>query len=317
MNLAGARSRRLFGGYAWGVLAWNIPVVLWGAYVRASFSGDGCGANWPSCNGQYLPGSMAAPTAIEFTHRMMTTVDTVAVVAMLLWALLAFPRRDAVRKYAGLSFLFLLIEALLGAGLVLFRYVAKDQSAGRVWYLSAHLVNTMLLLAALTCTAWLAYNPRERFRLLDISPRMLWALAAAVLVSVTGTITALGDTLFPAASLAAGMQQDFARTSNVLLRLRVLHPLLAVAAAAYILWIGANALRDGRKSWAASAVIAAVVLQIAVGMLNLALLAPLLLQLTHLFVADLVWIALIWLTLETATLGKMRARDAELAFETA
>src|SRR5581483_2735793 len=155
-------TRTRFARFAWAVLAYNIPVILWGAYVRVSFSGDGCGAHWPFCNGMVIPRHMAAPMAIEFTHRVMTSVDTVAAIALCGWAFLAFPRRSALRRFSVLSLIFLFIEALLGAGLVLFRYVAKDQSAGRAWYLSAHLTNTMLLLAALTVTAWLAYTKADR-----------------------------------------------------------------------------------------------------------------------------------------------------------
>src|SRR4051794_3568055 len=151
-----------FAAFAWAVLAFNIPVILWGAYVRVSFSGDGCGAHWPFCNGQVIPQNMGAPMAIEFTHRMMTSIDSLAVIAMCVWAFRAFPRRHVVRLSSVLSLLFLFAEALLGAGLVLLRYVAKNQSAGRAWYLSAHLTNTMLLLGALTITAWAAYTNIDR-----------------------------------------------------------------------------------------------------------------------------------------------------------
>jgi cytochrome c oxidase assembly protein subunit 15 len=298
MSFSGPQSRARFKAFAWVVLLYNLPVILWGAFVRVSFSGDGCGANWPSCNGQFIPQGMAVPTAIEYTHRMMTTIDTVLVVAMLFWAFLAFPKKHAVRRYALLSLVFLLIEALLGAGLVLFRYVAKNQSAGRVWYLSAHLTNTMLLLAALTVTAWLARQQLSRIRIFSAPMPLLVALVITIFVSITGTITALGDTLFPASSLAAGMQQDLTATSSLLLRLRVIHPLLAVAAAAYLIWIAAAILRRS-ESRAATGVIVVVVVQMMAGMLNLALLAPLPMQLTHLLIADLLWIAVVLLTLET------------------
>jgi heme a synthase len=299
MNWSSTKSRSRFARFAWAVLVYNLPVILWGAFVRVSFSGDGCGAHWPTCNGQFIPQRMGAPMAIEFTHRLMTSVDTIGVLTMVVWAFLAYPKRHAVRRYAVLSLVFLLVEALLGAGLVLFRYVAKDQSAGRVWYLSAHLTNTMLLLAVLTATAWLAHTRTENLRLSNAPRSLLWALLVTVFVSITGTITALGDTLFPASSLAAGMQQDFARTSSLLLRLRVIHPLIAVAGAAYILWVAASVLRRDR-SRAAGAVVIAVVVQLIAGMLNLALLAPLAMQLTHLLIADLVWVAVVWVTLETA-----------------
>ena len=315
MSFSGPRSRVRFKAFAWVVLLYNLPVILWGAFVRVSFSGDGCGANWPSCNGQFIPQKMAVPMAIEYTHRMMTSVDTVLVLAMVLWAFLAFPKKHAVRRYALLSLVFLLIEALLGAGLVLFRYVAKDQSAGRVWYLSAHLTNTMLLLAALTVTAWLAGRQLARIRILSAPTPLLAALGITIFVSITGTITALGDTLFPASSLAAGMQQDLTAASSLLLRLRVIHPLLAVAAAAYLIWIAAAILR-GEKSRVATGVIVIVVLQLIAGMLNLALLAPLPMQLTHLLIADVLWVTVVLLALETIA-SKNAAVDATTVHEDA
>ncbi len=302
--MTGVRTKwqRLFSIFAAFVLLYNIPVILWGAYVRVSFSGDGCGANWPSCNGQYIPHKMAAPMAIEFTHRMMTSFDVFAVLAMVAWAFFAFPRRHAVRRYSVLSLVFLFIEALLGAGLVLFRYVAKDQSVGRVWYLSAHLTNTMLLLAALIITAWLAITATERVRLGSAPKTLLIGLAVVVFVSITGTITALGDTLFPASSLATGMQQDFAGSSSILLRLRVVHPMIALAGAAYLVWIAAAKLRSSavgsRTGKAAIGLIVITVVQLAAGLLNLALLAPLAMQLIHLLISDLVWLAAVLLLLE-------------------
>jgi heme A synthase len=301
MDHSSNKSRRSFSLFAWAVLAYNIPVILWGAYVRASFSGDGCGAHWPFCNGQVIPQHMATPMAIEFTHRMMTSVDTFAVLALVAWAFLAFPKRHALRQYSIWSLVFLFIEALLGAGLVLFRYVAKDQSIGRVWYMGAHLTNTLLLLAALTATAWLASVGLERIRLADIRGKVWSALAVTVLVGITGAIAALGDTLFPAASLQAGMRQDFSSASATLLRLRMIHPLVAVLGAAFLLWVASSfAGGDQRHATrrAAWAVIGFTVLQLALGMVNLALLAPMAMQLIHLLMADVVWIAVVVLALE-------------------
>jgi heme A synthase len=291
-----------FSRYAWAVLAYNLPVILWGAYVRVSFSGDGCGAHWPTCNGQVLPGQMTTPTLIEFTHRMMTTVDTVAVVGLCIWAFLAFPKRDLVRRYAVLSLVFLLIEAVLGAGLVLLRHVARDASAGRAWYLSAHLVNTMLLLAALTATAWLGSRSGAQFRLARISRPIWGALVITVLVSITGAVAALGDTLFPAASLAEGMRRDFSSASSMLLRLRLVHPAIAILGVGYLVWAAAAMLRgkpegDPLRTTGAR-VIALALFQMVLGALNLSLLAPVSMQLIHLLVADVVWISVVLLALE-------------------
>ncbi|HMF74141.1 MAG TPA: COX15/CtaA family protein [Bryobacteraceae bacterium] len=303
MELQGDKSRTRFQWFAWALLAYNLPVILWGAYVRVSFSGDGCGAHWPFCNGQALPAKMATPTLIEFTHRMMTSVDSIGTIVLCVWAFLAFAKPHPVRRYASLSLVFLLIEALLGAGLVIFRYVAKDQSAGRVWYLSAHLTNTMLLLATLAATAWLASASDARIRIKDASRRMLGAVFVTVAVSVTGAIAALGDTLFPSSSMAEGMRQDFSSASSMLLRLRLLHPVAAVLGAAYLIWVAAGVLRGSQEGSpvrrAAARVTGIVVFQIAAGAINISLLAPMWMQMIHLLVADLVWIAVVLLLLET------------------
>lgn len=296
-----SKSRKHFAMFAWLVLAYNIPVILWGAYVRVSFSGDGCGAHWPFCNGVVIPRHMAAPMAIEFTHRAMTSLDTAVVIAMCLWAFSLFPRKHAVRLYSVLSLAFLFVEALLGAGLVLLRYVARDQSWGRAWYLSAHLTNTMLLLAVLTITACLASQNIERMRLRNMPAPLCGALLIAVFVSITGAITALGDTLFPAASLGAGMQQDFSSASSLLLRLRTIHPLIAITGAAYIIWAASRMLKrgdGGATSAGAARVITLTILQLLAGAVNLSLLAPLWMQLFHLFLADLLWIALVILVFQ-------------------
>ncbi|MGI8960229.1 MAG: COX15/CtaA family protein [Bryobacteraceae bacterium] len=297
----GTPAQKRFAKFAWAVLVYNIPVILWGAYVRVSFSGDGCGAHWPFCNGQMIPQNMGAPMAIEFTHRMMTTVDSVAVIAMCVWAFRAFPRRHVIRLFSLFSLAFLFVEALLGAGLVLLRYVAKDQSAGRAWYLSAHLTNTMLLLAALTVTAWAATRNADRLGVRNASRTLIGALLVVVFVSITGAIAALGDTLFPASSLSAGMRQDFSGASNLLLRLRLAHPVIAVLGAAYLIWAATSVLKQNEASHARTAagrVLGLTLFQLAVGAINLTLLAPVWMQLFHLFMADILWIALLLLVLE-------------------
>ncbi|MBV8833938.1 MAG: COX15/CtaA family protein [Acidobacteriaceae bacterium] len=301
--------RKWFARFAWFALAFNLPVILWGAYVRISFSGDGCGAHWPFCNGQMLPRQMAAPMAIEFVHRMMTSVDTLIVIALCIWAFRAFPRRHGVRLYATLSLIFLFIEALLGAGLVLFRYVAHDQSAGRAIYLSAHLTNTMLLLGALTVTALLATRNREHASFGSMPGSFAVALAVTVFVSITGAVTALGDTLFPASSIAAGISQDWSSESSMLLRLRVVHPAIAVAGAIYLIFLSWRVLRcTGTEETKAAGrrVFSLTILQVAAGAVNLGLLAPLSMQMIHLLIADVLWIAVVLMVTEITASESIR-----------
>ena len=307
MRLASTESRRNFARFAWAVLAYNLAVILWGAYVRASFSGDGCGAHWPTCAGQFLPTEMAKPKLIEFTHRMMTTLDSMATIALCVWAFLAFPKKHAVRRYSIYALLFLLIEALLGAGLVLFRYVAHDLSAGRAWYLSLHLTNTMLLMGAYTITAWLAYREQNGVKLWNMSLCLRIAVLTAFIVSITGAIAALGDTLFPATSLGNGVAQDFALGSSLLLRLRLLHPAVAVLSASYLLWVAFGAMQgrgEGNPLRTAGWRVAVMVfVQVLAGFTNVYLLAPVWMQLLHLLIGDVLWIALVLLVCEDLRAG--------------
>src|SRR5262249_26155144 len=148
------------------------------------------------------------------------------------WSAVLFPAGHRVRRTTLLSMIFFGAEALLGAGLVLLSLVGQNASGARAVYLVLHLVNTQMLLATLTLTAWFSRDPEARTS--RPSGMLLGALLLAILVSATGAIAALGDTLFPATSLAAGLQQDFSEGSSFIVRLRTLHPILAVLAAAYL-----------------------------------------------------------------------------------
>jgi heme A synthase len=282
------------------VLAWNLFVVLWGAYVRASGSGAGCGSHWPLCNGEVMPRAPRLETIIEFTHRMTSAVSLLATGWLAVWSVRRFPRDHRVRRYALLSVVFLFAEALLGAGLVLFEFVASNASVGRAFYLSLHLVNTQFLVAALVLTAWYSRDvvPPNGVRR---SARLIATLPAALVVSVTGAVTALGDTLFPAASLAEGMRQDIAAASSFLLRLRVLHPALAILAAGYFVYVAMSILRSKPRPLTTQIALAVIVLaaaQLGAGAINITLLAPVWMQLIHLLLADLLWLSLVLLVVE-------------------
>src|SRR5436309_12547598 len=79
------RVKPRLAAFAWFVVFYNVLVVLWGALVRATGSGAGCGNHWPLCNGQVLPVSPTAHTVVEFTHRMMTGGWTFLVIGLLVW----------------------------------------------------------------------------------------------------------------------------------------------------------------------------------------------------------------------------------------
>lgn len=287
---------RSLARYAWGVLAWNVAVVLWGAFVRATGSGAGCGNHWPLCNGQLTPRSPSAATVIEFTHRVTSGLDVLLVAVLVVWVFRACERHHPARLAAVLSAMFLVAEALLGASLVLLEHTARNASAARGYSLSAHLVNTLALLASLTLTAWWA-GGRPGLRL---EAPALWMTAASLLafaaIGVSGAIAALGDTLFPAHSLAAGLAQDFDAAGSIFLRLRVFHPLLALAGGGWLVafasWSARHRPEVRGRAWGMAGL---VFLQLLAGMANIALLAPVWMQLVHLLLADAAWIALVLL----------------------
>lgn len=293
----------LFARFAWLVLTYNVAVVLWGAFVRASGSGAGCGAHWPLCNGEVIPQSPGTAMAIEFTHRVMSGLALPVILVLLVWAWRAYPKGSLVRAGAGLSVLFTVTEALVGAGLVLFQLVAQNASSARALWVGVHLVNTFLLLASIALTAWWA-SPMLGGRLTPrIRGRVVWFLALGLLgvlaLGTTGAITALGDTLFPSSSIAQGLQQDLDPTASFLIRLRVIHPFLAIAVGVYVILLARvlNALHpDTRLKPLTGAVMALVVLQGMAGVVNIYLLAPIWMQMVHLLLADLVWIALVLLS---------------------
>ncbi|RSL18783.1 cytochrome c oxidase assembly protein subunit 15 [Edaphobacter aggregans] len=283
--------------FAWGVVGYNVLVILWGALVRATGSGAGCGNHWPLCNGQVIPLAPRVDTVIEFTHRCMTGGATFAVIGLLVWTFRATVKGQAARVMAVASMVLLLNEALLGALLVKLGYVTGNQSMGRVVVLSIHLSNTLLLLAALTLTARLLGTGQMRSELRLRGKNALWAvigLAATLVVGVSGSLAALGDTLFPASSLRMAMEQDFASGSPWLLRLRGVHPVSAVIAAGFVLWLVAQARRAGAGRLA-MIVVGLLGFQFALGLADVLLLAPVWMQIIHLLGADMYWVALVTL----------------------
>lgn len=287
-----------FARYAWLTLACNVAVILWGTIVRATGSGAGCGNHWPLCNGEVLPRAPRIETIIEFSHRATSGVALLLVVGLVVLAFRGRPRGHAARKAAVFSLIFMLGEAAVGAALVLFELVADNKSMARAMFMATHLVNTFLLLAALTLTVRFASGGAP-FRLRGLLGGGFVLAACGLLVSgVSGAVAALGDTLFPATSLAHALKQDLSPTAHLLIRLRVFHPAIAVACAVIVLVISLKLLQTRPASetsrfalWTSGLVL----LQILAGAMNVLLLAPIWLQVVHLLLADLLWISFVLL----------------------
>jgi heme A synthase len=300
-----------FARYVWFVLVFNLGVIMWGAYVRATGSGAGCGSHWPLCNGEVIPRSDQIETMVEFTHRVSSGLAFLLVAGMLVWAWRLYPRGHRVRTAAIFSMIFMITEALVGAGLVLFGLVDENASTARAFSIAVHLANTFILLACITLAGWWAsgrHAVRVYWRKSTIW-LLLVGLMGVLLLGMSGALTALGDTLFPVSSLQEGIRQDFSAAAHFLVRLRILHPSIAVVVAVYLIivvnWINARVTRQLNRQigWM---LISLFIVQLAAGLINVLLLAPVWMQMVHLLLSDLVWICLVLFTAEVMAVEEPR-----------
>lgn len=283
---------------SWTTLGFTVAVILGGAVVRATDSGAGCGDSWPRCEGHIIPVSASGATLVEFTHRAMTFILGVLLIAMAVAVFRRHARGEPVRRALGWSLGFFFGEVLIGAALVLFGWVEDDASIGRVIAVSVHLVNTFLLLGALTLTAHLASGggtpdldaDRRRTR------TVLAGVAVLLIVGASGALNALADTLGEGSA------------PWLLYELRVLHPVIAIVGGGGLFMLtqsvalsgeGVPGGSVGRLRRGVQVIIAA---QFAAGFLNIALLTPVETQVLHLLLADILWI--LWLLMGAAALSR-------------
>lgn len=306
--LAPAPSSR-FATLAWAVLGYTLLVIMYGAWVRITGSGAGCGDHWPTCNGEIIPRTESTKTWIEYGHRLTSGILGPLAIGLVVWAFVDRRQTRVTRWCAVLTLGFIIFEALIGAGLVLGELVADNASGARAVVVSLHLVNTLILTSAAAFTAWFgAGNPIPAALRVQFAGRgtLLACLGGLILVSATGAITALGDTLFPVRSVTdsglwARVNEELSLGAHFLVRLRAVHPVLAIGVGLLTASVGARfaehsepqVARLGQRlsilTWA----------QMVMGSLNILLAAPGWLQLLHLLGAQLVWIfaVLLWAAL--------------------
>jgi heme A synthase len=277
-----------FVRFGWITLAVTTVVIVWGAVVRATGSGAGCGNHWPLCDGVVVPLAPEASTIIEYTHRLTSGMAMILSLVLLVWSRRVFPAGHAARRWAVATFVLMMVEALIGAGIVLLGLVEDNASALRAGYIAGHLVNTMLLVGAMTGTIYSAQlavgdSKRAAGGQRPASSARRVALVLMMVVAASGAVVALGDTLFPHASLREGIAADLDPTSHFLIRLRVWHPVLAVVAAGLTIFAFRHPM-----------ITTLVLLQAGLGVLNLLMLAPLWLQMVHLLGSNILWTAMVW-----------------------
>ena len=313
-----------FAKYAWFVLAYNILVIVWGVFLRASKSGDGCGQHWLTCHGEIIPSAPEMKTVIEFSHRITSGLDGIIVLILVVWAFVIWrthkvKNAKTVLKTAVVSLIFVITEALVGAGLVLTGNTAEALTAARPFWMAGHLLNTFILLAFLSLTAWFASGGKPfNFK---AQPKILFFLLLAVtgilFVGMSGSVAALSSMLFPSESLAEGLAKDFSGTSHILLRLRVSHPILSVAVGVYLGflagWLKTKAAENFVVRRLANVLTILVLIQFVSGAVTLLTLAPIVMQIVHLILADAVWIAFVLLSASVLAEENSPAKNTFLA----
>jgi heme A synthase len=236
---------------------------------------------------------------VEFTHRASSGLALLAVVALLAWAWRACEPGHAGRRAAAWSMIFMITEAAVGAALVLFQLVADNASMARALFMSAHLTNTFLLIGSLALAAyWLSGGDR-----VDLQGRGATAVRygagalAIILAGISGAVAALGDTLYPAGSLAQALTAELSPASHFLVRLRLFHPGIALVVAVLVILTGIRAAYEGRHAERRLGVAVALLAsgQVVAGFLNVLLLAPVWMQIVHLLIADALWISYVLL----------------------
>ncbi len=276
-----------FSKCAWGFLAYLIVVILFGAWVRISHSGAGCGSHWPTCHGELVPVAPSLGTLIEYTHRLTSGLCGIIGIVLLAWAWRLYGK-SPVTAAAALTLLFVVFEGAIGAGLVLGELVEDDDSAARAIVIALHLTNTLLLTAAAALTAQWSQSI-DSAGVIFANRKFAFAVGLALVVctAASGAVTALGDTLFEFGAQSSAGTIDGA---HFLVRLRIIHPVVAVLTAGYLFWLLAPQAPTNR--WAKSAM-HTVGAQVALGFLNIGLSAPAWLQIGHLLVANVLWICLV------------------------
>jgi len=295
-------------------------VILFGAFVRASLSGDGCGVSWPLCGGTLDGVNTQDKTLIELTHRTTSSLLGLFLVVFYLLLRKEEPKGSLLRRAVGLSVIGCIISGLIGMLLVRYGWVVEDKSTARMIAMPAHLLNTYFLMASLGVAHWAARGgERLKWRWSPASSMLAAIAVASVLFGLTGAISAMGKTAFhrevqAAEGLAERVNLHLGESASPILRGGVAHPLLAVSLFALVIWAAGFVARTTptpgvrrQAKWLSWGYIA----QMGIGIVNLAISAPPWMQLVHLAAALVVWQVFVELSAETLSAHDVPAYDEE------
>lgn len=301
--------------WSWVLLGLTIGVIVGGSLVRATGSGAGCGESWPRCQGSLFPLGGGTETTIEFAHRAATLLLGLVLVAFVVAAVRRGPAGRLLRRALGWVGAFFLGEVVIGAILVVAGWVDTDASIGRVIMVPLHLVNTFFLVAAVALVvhvanggAWPRFDRRRRADRVGLA-----MLGAMLLVAASGGLNALADTLYPADTLVDGLRAEFGSDAPFLVRLRVLHPVIAIAGGLGVVMALRSAAFDqaGEVRTLANAAFVVVAVEAMIGLVNVILLTPVEIQLVHLLVADVLWVLVVFAALRVSTAQPADSKQLE------
>lgn len=272
----------------------SILSILAGAFVRATGSGDGCGSTWPTCKGKIIPQLSDPSEVIEFSHRSISGILLIVTLIIFIKSR-NMSKGTIVRTTVNFLTFFVVFEAAIGAVIVLYEWVGLNSSLPRIIAVPIHLVNTFGLLACYAVLYKVLLNNFKNIKQLW-DRRFVFVAFLFLLSGATGSITALADVLFPSASFYEGLMEDFDRTSELLTRLRILHPIVATGLSVALIIESRKIQKDYKidVKFLQLLVIVAVIL----GVLNVLSNIVLLLSIFHLAIADLLWITYIYVSMD-------------------
>ena len=280
--------------YAKAGLLLSIASILAGAFVRATGSGDGCGATWPTCKGKIIPALSDTSELIEFSHRSVSGV--LLVVTLIIFAKTRkFQKDSLVRTVTNYLTFFVIFEALIGAVIVIFEWVGLNSSLPRIIAVPIHLVNTFGLLGSYAILYKILQDDLQNIKNM-FNKNFLLISSLFLLSGATGSITALADVIFPSASFVEGFLADFDRTSEVLTRLRILHPIIS-STLSIVLYVYATGIRK-KYNVSVKPLQTLILIAVFLGVINVLSNIVLPLSILHLAIADFLWISYIYVSID-------------------
>ena len=274
----------------------SIVSILAGAFVRATGSGDGCGATWPTCKGKIIPALTDTSELIEFSHRSVS--GFLLIVTLIIFSKTRkLHKASLVKSVTNYLTFFVIFEAIIGAVIVLFEWVGLNSSLPRIIAVPIHLVNTFGLLGSYAILYKILEDDIQEIKSI-FNKNFILISFLFLLSGATGSITALADVLFPSASFIEGFLADFDKTSEVLTRLRILHPIISTILS-IVLYL--HSTRINKKYGVNVKLLKTfVIIAVSLGVLNVLSNIVLPLSILHLAIADFLWISYIYVSIDLA-----------------